>query len=515
MLVNGPPRSDPQPAPKREITLGGATAFNLMNMIGVGPFITLPLVALALGPGAWVGWLLGALLAVCDGLVWAELGAALPRAGGSYAYLREIYKPSTLAVGEAGANRAVVVPAGHGRAAASTALPPELGLPLRAKPPDAGRFLAFLYAWQLLFTAPLSVASGALGLAQYTAFLFPSLHRGLAAGPVRLEGTSLLAAGVCVLVVLLLLRGLASAMRSARLLTAGVLLTLGSVIVAGLTHLQRPLVLAQAHWPHGPGLLQAVGAATLVTTYDYWGYYNVCFLGEEVREPGRTIPRAVLGSIALVAVLYLLMNFAVLGALPVATLLGDGGRTIAPMAAVLMGNVLPAAGGRIAAGAMVLLIVWTAFASILSLLLGYSRAPYAAAREGNFFAPFGRMDPRRQVPVFALLTLGSLATAFCFFDLRTVISALVAVRIVLQYGLQQIGVIVLRFRQPGLPRPFRLWLYPLPPLLALLGFGFLLLGRKGAGRELALAAALGISGALLYLWRSKRGAGAPLAADPR
>ncbi len=376
-------------------------------------------------------------------------------------------------------------------------------LPARPQRRDAGRFLAFLYAWQLLFTAPLSVASGALGLAQYAAFLFPSLHHGYSAGPLRVQGTSLLAAAVCLLAVLLLLGGLAAAVRAARVLTAGVLLTLLSVIVAGLTHLQRHLVLAQAHWPHGPGLLQAIGAATLITTYDYWGYYNVCFLGEEVREPGRTMPRAILGSIALVAVLYLLMNFAVLGALPVSALVGDGAHAVAPMAAVLMSRVLPAGGGRVAADALALLIMWTAFASVVSLLLGYSRAPYAAAREGNFFAPFARMDPRRQMPLTALLTLGALATAFCFFDLRSVISALVAVRIVLQYGLQQVGVIVLRFRQPRLPRPFRLWLYPLPPLLALLGFGFLLFARKGAGRELAFAAALGLSGALLYGWRSR------------
>ncbi len=495
------------PELSRRVTLGGAVSLNLMNMIGVGPFITLPLVVAALGPGAWLGWLLGALLAVCDGLVWAELGAALPRAGGSYAFLREIYKPGA---------RSGSQPASAQTTSASSQPASAQTTSLGSQPAyDAGRFLSFLYVWQLLFTAPLSVASGALGLAQYASFLLPGLHRGFKLGPVSVQGTSLLAAGVCVLVVALLYRGLGSVVRTAEILTVGVLATLLVVIVTGLTHLHAPLVAAQLHWPRlaGTGLLsahislpQALGVATLITTYDYWGYYNVCFLGGEVRDPGRTIPRAVLASIALVAVLYLLMNFAVLGALPLGSLQAGSGPTgtAAPMAAVLMHTALGGRIGQFAAVAITVLVMWTAFSSVVALLLGYSRAPYAAAREGNFFAPFARLHPRHGFPQVALLALGAIATVFCFFDLRTVITTLVAVRIVLQYGLQQVGVMVLRVRQPRLARPFRIWLYPLPPLLALAGFAFLLLSRKGAGRELLFAAVLGAAGAALYFWRERR-----------
>jgi amino acid transporter len=478
---DGPAHADHGTVLDRGITLGGAVSLNLMNMIGVGPFITLPLVVAALGPGAWLGWLLGALLAVCDGLVWAELGAALPRAGGSYAFLREIYK------------------AAPGKGERSW---------------DAGRLLSFLYVWQLLFTAPLSIASGALGLAQYAAFVFPGLRHVFVQGPIQLRATSLLAAIVCALVVTLLYRGLGAVTRTAGVLSVGVLLTLVAVIVVGLTHLHAPLVAAQLHWPHGSngsngsGLLEALGAATLITTYDYWGYYNVCFLGGEVRDPGRTIPRAVLGSIALVAALYLLMNFAVIGALPAASFAGHTAAghaaSVEPIAAVLMRTTLHGVFGRAASVTIAVLIMWTAFASVVALLLGYSRAPFAAAQQGNFFAPFARLHPRRGFPHIALLVLGAMAALFCFFDLRTVISALVAVRIVLQYGLQQTGVIVLRLRQPALARPFRMWLYPLPPLLALAGFAFLLLARKGAGRELLFALLLAISGALLFGWRERR-----------
>ena len=111
----------------------------MLDMIGVGPFITLPLILAAMGgPQAMLGWILGAGLALCDGLVWAELGAAMPEAGGSYHFLRTIYS---------GTN-------GNGK---------------------LGRFLAFLFIFQLTFSAPLSVASGCIGLGQYAAYLFPSL----------------------------------------------------------------------------------------------------------------------------------------------------------------------------------------------------------------------------------------------------------------------------------------------------------------------------------------------------
>src|SRR5579883_3474006 len=149
---------------KRQVGLGNAVSLNMMNMIGVGPFITLPLVVAAMGgPQAMLGWILGALIAVCDGLVWAELGAAMPEAGGSYAFLREIY----------GRN-------------------------------GVGRLISFLYIWQLGFTAPLSIASGCIGLAQYAAYLWPVLNAPLWGG--RIHIVSLVAAATCIAAVSLLYR---------------------------------------------------------------------------------------------------------------------------------------------------------------------------------------------------------------------------------------------------------------------------------------------------------------------
>jgi amino acid transporter len=443
---------------ERRIGLGSAISLNMMNMIGVGPFITLPLVVAAMGgPQAILGWILGAVIAVCDGLVWAELGAAMPEAGGSYAFLREIY----------------------GR-------------------DGAGRLISFVYIWQLGFSAPLSIASGCIGLAQYAAYLWPALHTPLFGG--RVQAVSLLAAATCVLAVVLLYRNVSAIARMAWVLTGGVLLTIGAVILAGATHFHSAYLAV----PHGAftlhaGFFEGLGAATLLATYDYWGYYSVCFLGGEIRNPGRTIPRAVLWSIGIVAALYLAMNISVLGVIPLAELTHAGVAKFA-VVAVLMERTFGATAARILA----LLVMWTAFASVFSLLLAYSRAPYAAAVDGNYFRAFAKLHPRHRFPNVSLLALGAVATIFCFFDLSQVIAALVAIRILLQYVLQQVGVIVLRVRRPEMQRPFRMWLYPLPPLLALAGFLFIVFSRAAASRELIDAAVVAATGTVLYLIRAQR-----------
>jgi APA family basic amino acid/polyamine antiporter len=461
--------TDPaQTALERKIGLGSAISLNMMNMIGVGPFITLPLVVVAMGGSqAILGWLLGALIAICDGLVWAELGAAMPEAGGSYAFLREIYNRDR-----------------------------------------AGRMISFLYIWQLGFSAPLSIASGCIGLAQYAAYLWPALNASVLGSPIH--ASSLLAAATCVLAVTMLYRNVSAITRIAWVLTGGVLLTIGAVIVAGATHF-HPALLAPSPgaFTLNVGFFEGLGAATLLATYDYWGYYSVCFLGGEVRDPSRTIPRAVLWSIVIVAALYLMMNVSVLGVIPLSDLSHAGAAKFA-VVAVLMERTFGATAARVLA----LLVMWTAFASVFSLLLAYSRAPYAAALDGNYFRIFARLHPRHKFPSASLLALGAVATIFCFFSLAQVIAALVAIRILLQYVLQQIGVIVLRQRRPQMPRPFRIWLYPLPPLLALTGFLFIVFSRHEASRELLDALIVAATGSSLYLIRAKKRGEWPFAKAP-
>jgi len=244
----------------------------------------------------------------------------------------------------------------------------------------------------------------------------------------------------------------------------------------------------------------------LLATYDYWGYYNVTFLGGEARDPGRVIPRAVLWSIGIVAVLYLALNASVLSVMGAEGLMKAQRPGIreamltefmrmayAPMVGVGAAAVL----GKVAA----VLVMVTAFGSVFSLLLGYSRIPYAAARDGNFPAVFGRLHPRGGFPYVALLFLGGVAAVCCFFSLAHVIAALVVVRIVMQFSLQHVGVMLLRKRKPEMKRPFRMWLYPVPPIVALLGFAYIVFVRRGSGRELGIAAAVVMVGTAVFVVR--------------
>ena len=456
----------------RELGQGSALALNMLEMVGVGPFITLPLIVAAMGgPQAMLGWVLGAALALCDGLVWAELAAALPEAGGSYAFLREIYGP--------------------GR---------------------AGRLVSFLYVWQFTLSAPLVMASGAIGLAQYATYLYPWLSADLAAaGPLHyIHRTSLLAVAVVVLVVVLLYRRLRAVERMAWVLWAGVIFTLGITIAAGFAHFNARQAFS---FPVGAFHLNhrffiGLGAAMLIATYDYWGYYNISYMAGEVRDPGRTLPRTILGSIVIVAVLYRLMNVSVLGVIPWQEFTSNH-----PSAShtAVVAELLGRSFGPVWAKAGAWLVIWTAFGSLFSLLLAGSRVLWAAAVEGNYFRPLARLHPSGGFPANVLLLLGAIACICCFFDLKAIIAALVALRIVLQFLLQQVGVVLLRRRRPEMPRPFRIWLYPLPVIFATLGFLFVLASRAHAGREIAAALVVTVSGMVVYLRRARRDAAWPFA----
>jgi basic amino acid/polyamine antiporter, APA family len=460
----------------RGIGLAQATTLNMIDMIGVGPFITIPLIiAAAGGPQAMLGWILGAVFALCDGLVWAELGAAMPNAGGSYEYLKECYGPKSL-----------------------------------------GRLLSFLFIWQLSFSAPLSIASGCIGLSHYAGYLWPSLERTIAEhtfhiglpligaleARVLVMPATWVAIATCAVVVVLLYRRITVVGRLAQFLWVGVALAVGWVIFAGLTHFSpaRAFDFPAGAFTLSPGFFMGLGAAMLIATYDYWGYYNVCFLGGEVKDPGRTIPRALIISIFAVAAIYIVMNISVLGVVPWRELASHAGDQNNYIIAIVMQRIYGTWAGR----AIAALIIWTAFASVFSLLLGYSRVPYAAALDGNYFRAFARVDPERRFPTVSLLALGGVAMLFCFLRLADVIAALVVIRILLQFIVQAVGVMVLRKRRPDLPRPFRMWLYPVPALLAIGGFLFVLFSRKNFLREIHYAIAILVAGLIIYFIRSWR-----------
>ena len=476
-MSNHPASPDTTETPQliRGVGLAQATSLNMIDMIGVGPFITIPLIVAAMGgPQAMLGWIFGALLVICDGLVWAELGAAMPGSGGSYRYLKQIYNPEKF-----------------------------------------GKAIAFLFIWQLSFSAPLSIASGCIGLAQYASYLVPSLSTifiqkelhlvlpilGSLDASIVVTPSTFLAMGTCLFAIVLLYRKITVIGKLSEFLWVGVILTVLWIIISGVTHFnsERAFSFPPGSFTFSFNFFDGLGAGMLVAVYDYWGYYNVCFLGGEIKEPGRVIPRAIIYSILLVALMYIVMNISILGVIPWQELMETAGSdarryTISVFMDRLYGNWA----GTLAT----ILIMWTAFASVFSLLLGYSRVPFAAATEGDYFKPFKHIHPVHRFPDVSLLALGAVAIIFCLLRLSDIIAALVVIRVLIQFLAQTIGVIVLRIRRPDMERPFKMWLYPLPALIAFMGFVYVLIMRKNFLKEIRYAAVLVILGVGIYLFRA-------------
>ena len=414
----------PGPSLTRRFGLVQATALNMINMIGIGPFITIPLLMTALGgPQAMLGWIVALAIVVCDGMVWSELGAAMPASGGSFAYLREAYGRETY-----------------------------------------GRLMGFLFVWQFILSGPLEIASGYIGFAHYAGYIWTGLTSG---GRVLA-----VAAGVGIVNMFLLYRRITAIGHITVALWIGTVVTSLAIVATGAGHFDRRVAF---DFPPGAfsfsiGFLFGLGAATRIGVYDYLGYYDVCYIGDEVNDPGRTIPRSILISTCMVAVIYLAINLSIIGVVPWREFVPAEGNPNADfVVSIFMERVY---GSRIAAF-FTLMILWTAFGSVFALLLGYSRIPYAAARAGYFFKPFGSLHPTKGFPHVSLLVLGVLSIVGSFFSLGVVIDALIATRIVVQFLGQIGGIVLLRRRAPDMARPYRVWLYPLPIVVAGVGWLFI------------------------------------------
>jgi fructoselysine transporter len=425
----------------RGLGLKEAVALNMIDMIGIGPFVVSPLVIRAMGgPQALLAWTAGAVLALLDGFVWSELGAALPRAGGSYVFLREAYGPGKW-----------------------------------------GRLMSFLFVWQTLIQAPLVIASGAIGFSQYATYLHPFTAYQQKA----------ISGAVVVLLVALLYRRITTIGKISVLLWVGVIGTMIWLIGGGITHFNASLAFS---FPPGAFQLShlffaGLGAAMVSTTYTYWGYYNICNLGGELREPQKNIPRGIFISIVGIAILYLAMQTSILGVVPWQK---------AQNSPFLVSTFVETISGPFAARIATMLVLWIAFASIFASLLGYSRIPYAAALDGSFFSIFARVHPQKKFPHVSLLFLGAVAfVSSLLFRLSTVIAAILATRLLVQFIGQAIGLILLHRRWPPERFPFKMWLYPLPAILTMCGWAALFWATGAARKWGLLLIGLGIVAFLL------------------
>jgi amino acid transporter len=439
----------------RRFSLLPATALNMTNMIGVGPFITIPLLMTALGgPQAMLGWIVALVIVICDGMVWSELGAAMPGSGGSFHYLREAFGRERF-----------------------------------------GRLMAFLFVWQFVLSGPLEIASGYIGFAQYASFIWTGLTR---------PGVIALVTVVGLVNIALLYRRIQSIVKITISLWIGTLVTVLAVIVTGATHFDPHIAF---DFPPGAfnfslGFFLGLGAASRIGIYDYLGYYDVCYIGDEVRDPGRVIPRSILISTAAVAVIYFGINLSIIGVVPWREFVPADAH---PESNFIVSIFMQKIYGTAVATIFTLLVLWTAFGSVFALLLGYSRIPFAAAESGYFFRVFGRLHPTKDFPYVSLLVLGTISIIAGFFSLGTVIDALIVTRILVQFMGQAFGLILLRRRSPDMPRPYRMWLYPVPALVAVLGWIFVFATTQlmvilfGVG-----VLALGCLAFLLWSWNTKR-----------
>jgi amino acid transporter len=423
-------------------------------MIGIGPFITIPLLMTALGgPQALVGWLLALLVTIPDGLIWSELGAAMPGSGGSYVYLREAYGRERL-----------------------------------------GRLMAFLFIWQFILSGPLEIASGYIGFSRYARYIWPGLTD---------SQVVLTAFGVGALNIILLYRRIDAIGTLTVSLWVGTVLTTLAVIVSGAMHFDagRAFDFPPGAFNFSMGFLIGLGAAARVGIYDFLGYYDICYIGDEVKNPGRVIPRSILISIVAVAAIYISINLSIIGVVPWREFVPASAH---PESDFIVSSFMERLYGPKVATFFTFLILWTAFGSVFALLLGYSRIPYAAARDGYFFSVFARLHPSKQFPHVSLLLIGVIAMLCSMLDLGVVIDALLTTRIVVQFIGQVFAVMLLR-RRPDVPTPFRMWFYPLPALIALAGWIFLLL--TSGWKLIALGVGtlvLGVLGFFIWSWFTRK-----------
>ncbi|MBK9937285.1 MAG: APC family permease [Chitinophagaceae bacterium] len=398
------------PLTNRKINLLQATSINMIDMVGIGPFVVMPFVVAQFDSGLFIwAWIFGAFTAFMDAMVWSELGAKYPLAGGTYNFHR-------IAFGEKG-----------------------------------GKLMSFLFVWQTSIQAPLVVASAAIGFAQYLTYIVP----------LDFWQLKIVSGGLVILVFLLLYRKIETIGKISVIMGSIVVLTIIWIIISGLTNQQQSIKLL----PTGSesfftlAFWAAIGQASVKTVYAYLGYYNVCHLGGEIKNPGKNIPKSIFISIIGIATLYLLMNISVMGVMPWQSV-KEGDRYLVSS---FMEQLYDHQAGII----VTVLILCIAFSSLFAVVLGYSRVPYAAAVDGNFFKPFAKLHPTKNFPYISLIVLCALGFVFSLFmRLGDVISSILAMRIIVQFIGQGVGVVLLRkkFGTEGLP--FKMWLFPVPIILS-------------------------------------------------
>lgn len=430
----------------RGLNLRQAVAINMIDMVGIGPFITIPYIIGAMsGPQCILAWLLGSLLAFMDGFVWAELGAKWPEAGGSYVFLQQLFGKEKW-----------------------------------------GRLLSFLYIWQTTFQAPLVIASGAIGFAQYLTYLVP----------LDAMMQKLISGSLVIMITILLYRKINDIGKISVVMGIIVIGTMLWLIVSGFSHFDMPLAFTfnKDAFDFTPAFFFGLGTASTKTIYSYLGYYNVCHLGSEIKEPEKNIPKSIFISIAGISVLYLLMQTAISGVIPWQE---------AKDSQFIVSTFFEKIYGTIAANIATLLILLIAISSLFAVMLGYSRVPYAAAVEGNYFNIFSKVHPTKNFPHASLIILATVAFVFSLlFKMKEVITAIIVMRILIQFVSQSLGLILLHYKNKELKLPYKMLFFPIPPITGIIVWMFVFFSADW--QYILGAIAFIAAGFLLFLYQSNR-----------
>jgi amino acid transporter len=438
----------PRPGLERKIGPLQATAINMTQMCGIGPFVTIPAMVVTMGgPQAMFGWIIGAIIALADGLIWAELGASLPGAGGTYVYLREAFQYRT------------------------------------------GRLMPFLFAWSAVLFIPLIMSTGIIGLVQYLGYLVP--------GVTDANGTTvlgkLIGIAIVLVIVLALFRKIGEIGKLTTALFLIMLFAVLAVIVAAFSHFSAGQAFAftpGAFTFHSGSFWTGLGAGLIIAIYDYLGYNTSAYLGGEVRNPGKTLPRSIILSIVGIMVLYFLLQVGVLGSLPLEQV---------KSATSVASAVMEQAWGSGVAKVITVFIVIAAVGSVFAGLLGGSRVPFEAARDKVFLPVFAKLHPKLNLPTAGVITMGVITAIGSLFTLTNVINAAVAVLVIIQSLAQVAAIVVLRRRQPNLKRPYKQWLYPVPTFIALVGWVYIFCSATALSIWLTVAwLVIGIVAFLFY-----------------
>jgi APA family basic amino acid/polyamine antiporter len=457
----------------RGLGVMAATAILIGDVIGTGVFLKARVMTCNVGtPGMVIGvWSVAGLLSLAGALTYAELAAMMPRAGGEYVFIREAYGP----------------------------------LP------------GFLYGWTRFFVAS---AGGLAGLAAGFAIFFNIVTGGAIEArvtPLHLPGLNVgisgLQSAAVASIAIVTLVNCASVTVSGRIAVFFTALKISLVLAVGLT----AAFLAHGTWAHfalssyavscegvtaaARGGAAGFGAAMLGALWAYNGWNEITYVAEEVKNPQRNLPVAILLGIVVVAGLYILVNalyFYVLSPIEIASLSPS-----ASVASVVVARALGTGGAAILTGAM----ATSVFGSLLVVSLVSARIPFAMARDGLFFARLARVGQRSRVPVAALLAQGAWAIVLVLSGSYDTITDYAMFAVVIFVGLATASVFIFRRSRPNAERSYRTWGYPVVPALFLVVAAFLVVNTllTTPGRAFAGLALMACGLPFYWYWSHKRG----------